>query len=62
MAPLHGAFALPQIDYIAMLIAQDLNLNVPRTLNEPFDIDVAILECGRRFVGSCFQRMPKFAF
>src|SRR6266481_2151165 len=45
-----------------MLISQHLNLDVPWTLNEPLDINVAVLERRRGFIRSGLQRMPQLCF
>src|ERR1700686_4328246 len=62
MAPLDRALALSEINALAIFIGQDLNLNVTWTLNEPFDINVAVLESRRRLIRSRFQRMSEFSF
>ncbi len=48
MAPLDRTFTLPQADQVAKGIAQQLELDVPRTLQILLDIDVRIPECGLR--------------
>ena len=44
VAALHGAFALAQVDHVAVLIAQHLDLNVARVRNELLHINFAIIE------------------
>src|ERR1051326_8861267 len=40
MAPLHGTFALTQVDGVPVLIRHDLKFNVARPLDEFFDVAV----------------------
>ncbi len=62
MSPLDRTFALAQINAFAEFIGQDLNLDVPGTLNEPLNINSAVLEGRGRLVRSCFQRMAEIFF
>ena len=36
MAPLDRALALAQVDHVAVLVAQQLDFDVPRALDQPF--------------------------
>ena len=42
MAALNGAFALAEVDAVAVLVREDLHFHVPRILDVPLDIDFAI--------------------
>ena len=44
MPPLDGTLALAQVDQVAVGVAQNLDLDVPRLFHQFFDIDVAIAE------------------
>ena len=57
MAPLHGAIALEQVDHVAVLVAQDLHLDVPH-LGQPFlDEDGLAAEGELRFAAGAFERL-----
>jgi hypothetical protein len=44
IAPLHRAVAFAQCNYAATAIAEDLHLDMPRVLNELFQVDTRIRE------------------
>src|SRR5262245_26580380 len=46
MPPLKRAVALVQVDHVAMLVAGELDLDVPRLFQVLLEEDAAILECG----------------
>src|SRR5688572_2270406 len=46
MAPLDRTFALAERDDPAVLIANDLNLDVTRPYQKLFEVDGAVAECG----------------
>ncbi len=48
VAPLDGAFALPEMADRAMAVADDLHLDVAGLADQPLDIDVTVAECGHR--------------
>src|SRR6267143_228673 len=62
MSPLDRALTLSEIDALAILIGQHLNLNVPGTFNEPFDIDVAVLEGRGCFIRSHLEGVSELCF
>src|SRR5258708_32736626 len=62
MSPLDRALTLSEIDALAKLIGQHLNLNVPATLNEPFDISVAVLEGCGCFIRSHLEGVSELCF
>ena len=49
MAPLDRALALAEVHDLAVLVAEDLELDVPRRLDVLLDVDVADAERGLRF-------------
>lgn len=51
MAALDGAFALTQVNQVAVVVAQNLNLDVPRFQDQLFDVDFAVAEGMERFTG-----------
>ena len=52
MASLHGAVSLTQVDDIPMMVGQDLNLNVPRVLQELLHVDLGVVKgCCRLGLG-----------
>ena len=51
MAPLDRAFALAQVNDVAVAVGQDLNLNMARLLDELFDENPVVAETGLGFVG-----------
>ena len=50
--PLRGAVALPEVEHVAVLVAQDLDFDVPRPLDVFFDVDARVAEGGLGF-GRC---------
>ena len=56
MPPLHGAFALAQMHHVAVPVAEDLDLDVARVLDQLLDVDAAIAKCAQRFARSGFER------
>src|SRR5258708_2845404 len=49
MPALQRALALPKMDQVAVFVAEQLNLDVPRILEQLFDIDLAAAERALRF-------------
>src|SRR5262249_50736586 len=49
MAPLHRTLALEEMNDLAPVVAEYLDLDVARPVDQPFDIQGAIAECGDRF-------------
>ena len=62
MPPLNRAFALSQINAFAVFVGQNLNLNVARSIDKMFKVNVSVLECGGRFCRSHFECRSEFAF
>ena len=56
MATLHGAVPLPKVDQVAMMIAEDLHLDVLGSLDVAFDEDVALAEAAK---GQALGRLPR---
>src|SRR5215212_2996421 len=58
MPTLNGTFAFAEVNAVPVFIGQDLNLNVPRTLDVTLDIDRTVLKSGESF---CLRRfeLPK---
>src|SRR5262249_8031918 len=46
MPPLQGTIALEEVDHVAVLVAEELDLDVPRLFEILLQEDAAILECG----------------
>ena len=57
MPPLDRAFALAEVHDVAVVIAEDLELDVPRRLEILLDVDVADAERGFRFALRRLERM-----
>ena len=53
VAPLHRAVALEQVHDIAVRIAENLNLDVARALDEFLEIDFIVAESGLGFSPGC---------
>ena len=49
MPALHAAVAFPEVDHVAVQIGEDLDLDVPRSIDVFFEVDVAIAEGGFGF-------------
>ncbi len=49
MTPLDGAFALAQVNHVAVMVAQHLNFDVPRLHHQLFDVDFVVLKGAQRF-------------
>src|SRR5690349_5095873 len=62
MTALNGTLALAEVNTLAELVREHLDLDVSRLLDVTFDIDAAIIECGRGFGRSRFQRFAEFSF
>jgi hypothetical protein len=43
-SPLQRALALEQVHHVAVVVGKNLYLDVPRTLNEPLDVERAVAE------------------
>ncbi len=55
MAPLDRAIALAECDHVAMIVAENLNFDMPRVREILFDENPAVAESRRRFARSRFQ-------
>jgi len=53
VAALHGAVALKQMYYVAIVVRQYLHLDVPRVFDISLDEASAIAECGLRLTVLC---------
>ena len=53
MTALHGAFALTEMNQVAVPVARDLDFNVTRLLDHLFEVDFAVVKSAFRFAG-CF--------
>src|SRR5579863_816898 len=62
MAPLNRALAFPQADDVAILISQNLELNVPRPLDKFLHVEVAVAEGRRRLLLRRFEKRRQFFF
>ena len=51
MAALDGAFALAQVDHVAVAIAEQLDFDVARALDQLLDVDFGIAEGALGFAG-----------
>jgi hypothetical protein len=49
MAALNRALAFEEVDDMPVIVGEDLELDVPRLLDETFDVEGAVAESGRRF-------------
>ena len=54
VASLNGTLALEQVDDVAVMIGEDLELDMPRLLDQPFNVERTVAECGQRFA-SCLR-------
>src|SRR6185503_7816111 len=57
VALLHRAIALPQVDDVALAIAQHLDLDVPWALNELLEEHAAVAEGGARLALAAGERL-----
>ena len=60
IAPLDGAFALPQMADAAGAVASDLDLEVARTRHQPLNVYVGVAEGGPRFGLASPVRLVQF--
>ncbi|KAF5031194.1 hypothetical protein DSECCO2_630230 [anaerobic digester metagenome] len=60
MPPLCGALAFKQVYHIAVLVAEYLNFDVPRTFDELFDVHRAVAEVIQCFARGIFKGLFKF--
>ncbi len=61
MPPLDGAFALAQVNHVAVPVAEQLDLDVPRALDQLFHIDLGAAESALRFARGVAERGLQFA-
>ena len=61
MAPLDRALALAEVHDVAVMIADDLELDVPRALQVFLEIDIAVAERSFGLALSGAQRVRQFA-
>jgi hypothetical protein len=61
MAALHRAVALEQVDQVAVMIGENLKLDVPRAFDIALDEQRAVAEGAFRFATGCIQRFGKLA-
>ena len=59
VAPLDAAFALMQINAVAMAIGQHLNFDMPRLCHELFDEDAVVAKAGRRLALRRTKALPR---
>jgi DNA helicase HerA-like ATPase len=59
VASLNRALALAEMDYVAVRVAKDLYLNMPRTLDCFFEIERRVAESRGRFGLGSFKRRTK---
>ena len=62
VAPLHRAVALAQADDVAVVVADHLELDVPRPLEEFLHVDLVVAERRRRFRARHRDRAQQRAF
>src|SRR5262245_53936850 len=55
MTALHRALAFPQVDDIAVRVAKDLNLDVPRTIDIAFEQQRVVTERRHRLATGAFE-------
>src|SRR5579864_1560976 len=51
MASLHRAFALTEVDQVAVPVSRDLDFNMTRALDHFLDVDFAVMKSAFRFAG-----------
>ena len=61
MASLNRALALEQVDDMAVMIGEDLELDVSRLLDQPFNVERAVAERGRRFASRLRDRLEEIS-
>src|SRR5690242_9274169 len=49
MPPLNGALPLEEVERVSMIVRKDLHFDVPRPLDQPFDVKRAVAERAKRF-------------
>jgi hypothetical protein len=52
MATLNGTVALTEVDHVAVVVGEDLDLDVARTKHRPFEDELVAAE-GARGLGAC---------
>ena len=57
MTTLNRAFAFAEVHGVAVLVGEDLDLDVARLLDELFDEDRRVPECGLRFAPRRFSNL-----
>ncbi len=62
VAPLDRAVALPQVIDVALLVAEDLHLDVPRAQDHLLEIALAVAECRLRLAPPLADLLLEFAF
>ena len=60
MPALERAFALAEVDHVAVLVAEDLNLDVPRMFDEFFEEHAFVAEAGAGFVRGPLEAVAAF--
>ena len=61
VAPLHGAVALVQVHEVAVRVAEDLHLDVPRAPHELFEVDLVVAERRLRLAACGGQQLRRAA-
>ena len=61
MPPLDRALALEQVDDVAVVVGEDLDLDVARPLDQPLDVQRAVAERGRRLAPRRLNRVVELA-
>ena len=56
MAALDGALALAQVDHVAVAVAEDLDFDVARALDQLLDVDFGVAEGALGFAGGVAER------
>ena len=62
VAPLHRAVALAEVDYVAVLVGEDLHLDVARALERAFQQQPSVAERMLRLGARGIERGGKLAF
>jgi hypothetical protein len=55
MPALHGTFALAQMHHVAVMVAEDLDLDVARVFDQLLDVNAAVAESAQRFARCGFE-------
>ena len=61
MASLDRALALEHMDDVSVSIGEDLKLDVPRLLDQPFYVECAVAKRGKRLTSRLRDRLDEIA-